>query len=49
MCSKVCCEYAVEVAQRIQIALENAVSLAEQLPIKVKIAETWGALREITL
>jgi DNA polymerase I-like protein with 3'-5' exonuclease and polymerase domains len=39
----------MEVAQRIQTALENAVSLAVQLPVKMKIGDTWGSLKEITL
>jgi DNA polymerase I-like protein with 3'-5' exonuclease and polymerase domains len=38
----------MKVAQTIQTALENAVSLAVQLPVKMKIGETWGSLQEIT-
>jgi DNA polymerase I-like protein with 3'-5' exonuclease and polymerase domains len=39
----------MEVVHRIQTALENAVPLAVQLPVKMKIGETWGSLQEITL
>jgi len=46
---QVSCEHTIEVAQIVQTTLENAVSLSVQLPVKVKVGETWGSLQEITL
>lgn len=43
------CEHVQEVAHIIRTALENAVSLSVQLPVKMKVGETWGSLQEITL
>jgi DNA polymerase I-like protein with 3'-5' exonuclease and polymerase domains len=47
--SQVHCEHVREVAHIIRAALENAVSLSVQLPVKMKVGETWGSLQEIML
>ncbi|XP_069676367.1 DNA polymerase theta-like [Periplaneta americana] len=40
--------HAIEAAAIIKSALENAVNLSVQLPVKVKVGESWGSLKEIT-
>lgn len=47
--SQVHCDHVREVAHIIRAALENAVSLSVQLPVKMKVGETWGSLKEIML
>ncbi|PSN38804.1 hypothetical protein C0J52_07902 [Blattella germanica] len=42
-------DHLMEAAHIIKEALENAVKLSVKLPVKVKVGESWGSIKEISL